>query len=552
MSGVRDLKQQSITPHNFAMNPRAPVQRSSFPVRQAVKTAFSASYLVPIYCEEVMPGDMFSINVQAVARTAVPIVPILDNWTMELFFFYGPNRILWSNWEKFMGSQTNPGDSISFAIPQTTSPAGGYLVNTLHDYLGLPTVGQVTAAMTVQHSALPLRLHNRIINDWFRDENLQNSGPVNTGDGPDNNADYGLAPRGKRHDYFAGALPFVQKGTAVTIPLGTTAPIKSTGVSVAFDNPAATRTGTTLLLTSGVNTPTWSNTTAAATGGATMGAAGTTVTSMNVDLSAAASAQVNLMRTAIATQQLLERDARGGTRYVEAIYSHWGVRPPDYRLDRPEYIGGGSIPINTNAIPQTSATGVTGSTTPAGTLAATGYLNGSSGFRYSATEHGYILGFASVRADLTYSQGFRKHWQRLTRYDFPFPEFANLGEQAVLNKEIYAVGSATGGMGAADQDMQPFGYMPRYDECRHFPSMITGLFRPRSAGNLAYWHSSENFATLPVLNGVFIADPTRTVLERNFAGGAATQGQQFLCDFLFTGRVARPLPAYSTPGLTRF
>lgn len=549
---MRTLKNQSVMAHNFAMNPRAPVVRSSFPVRQGYKTTFSASILVPIFCEEVMPGDMFNISMQAAIRTAVPIVPVLDNWKMDFHAFYTPNRIVWSNWEKFMGAQQNPGDSISYLIPQVASPAGGWAVATIGDYLGLGTVGQITPGATQNVSALPFRMINLIWNDWFRDQNLQNSVAENLGDGPDNASDYGVWSRQKRHDFITQSLPFVQKGTAVTIPLGTTAPIISTGVSVAFDNPTNTRTGTTLLLTSGVNTPTWSNTTAAATGGATFGASGTTVTSLQVNLAAAASAQVNVMRTAVVTQQLLERDARGGTRYCETVFAHWGVRPPDFRLDRPEYIGGGSLPIQTAAIPQTSATGLTGATTPQGNLAATGFGEGRVGFSYSASEHGYIIMFASVRADLSYSQGLRKHWSRRTRYDFPFPEFANLGEQATLNKEVYAVGSATGGVSAGDQDMQAFGYVPRFDECRHFPSQITGLFRPTTASNISYWHSSELFGSLPVLNGSFITDKTASVLNRNFAGGAATNNQQFLCDFLFTGRVARPLPAYAVPGLTRF
>lgn len=549
---VRNLKQQSVMPHNFAMNPRAPVQRSSFPMRMGHKTTFSASNLVPIFLEEVMPGDMFNVNLDVVARTAIPIVPILDNWKMEFEFWYVPLRIVWDNFEKFMGSQNSPGDSISFLIPQVSSPVGGWPVCSIGHYMGCGIVGQITAGATQSVSALPFRAYNLIHNQWYRDQNLQGSLVVNTNDGPDNPAEYGLWQRNKRHDYFTAALPFVQKGQAVSIPLGTTAPIVSTGVAIAFDNATFTRTGTGINLTTGVNTPTWSNATAAATSSANFGAAGTTVQSLQVNLSAAASAQVNLMRTAIATQQLLERDARGGTRYVETIYAHWGVRPPDFRLDRPEYLGGGAVPVLVNAIPQTSATGLTGGTTPAGNLAATGYANGRTGFSYSATEHGYIIGVASVRADLTYSQGLRRHWSRRTRYDFPFPEFANLGEQAVLNKEIYAVGSATGGIGAADQDMQAFGYMPRYDECRHFPSQVTGLFSPRAAGNIAYWHSSENFATLPVLNATFISDNADNVLERNFAAGSLAANQQFLCDFLFTGRVARPLPVHAVPGLTRF
>lgn len=542
---VRDLKQKSVGTHDFAMNPRAEIMRSSFPVRQGRKVPFSASYLVPIYCEEVLPGDTFNISCDVVARTAVPIVPVLDNWHMEFFAFFTPTRIVWPNWQKMLGAQDNPTDSIAFTVPQMVSPAGGYGIGTLWDYFGLPCQGQITGGLTYSHSAIPIRMYALIYDQWFRDQNLQTSWyptlSTNGGDGPDLYSNITLLLRGKRHDYFTAALPWPQKGTAVTLPLGTTAPIKSTGVTVAFDNPSFTRTGTTLLLTSGSNVPTWSNATVAASGGANFGTAGTTLTSLYTDLNVATGPTVNLFRQYFQTQKFMERQARGGTRYTELIQSHFGVRPPDYRLDRPEYIGGGKIPVLTNAIPQTSATGLTGGTTPAGSLAATGYANGRVGLNYSSQEHGYIIMLVNVRADNTYQQGMRRHWSRLTVYDFYFPVFAMLGEQAILNKEIYMDGSVS--------DTLAFGFIPRWDEYRHFPAEICGIFKSTAAGTIDYWHSSQDFGSLPSLSSGFIVDDTRTILERNFAGGAATQGQQFLCDFMFTGRVARPLPMHSVPGM---
>jgi len=539
---VRNFKQQSITPHNFSMNPRAPVQRSSFAVRQAHKTAFSASYLVPIYCEEVMPGDMFNIRCDVVARTQVPVVPIQDNWTMDFFYFFIPNRIGWDNWERFLGAQDNPDDPIDYVIPKverTTSPE----VASLWDYFGLPTDGQWVNTNLLSINALPFRAYNRIWNEWFRDQNLQDSVPMITDNGPDNVTQYTMLRRGKRHDYFTACLPSPQKGAEIPMPLGGTAPILSTGQLITFTNNAQTRQAG-LQMTSGSGVPTWSNADVAASSDATFGADGATVGSLEVSLADAVGASLNTMRVAIATQQLLERDARGGTRYVETVFAHWGVRPPDFRLDRPEYIGGGSSPVIVDAIPQTSATGLTGGDTPAGNLAATGSVRGKNGFSYAAVEHGYIIGLASVRAELTYSQGIRRHWSRETRYDYPYPEFAHLGEQAVLYKEIFANGDAL--------DEGVFGYIPRYDECRHFPSMITGLYRPTAAANIAYWHSSEEFATRPELNSSFIQDVSDSVIYRNFSGGSATANQQFLCDFLFTGRVARPLPTHAVPGLNRF
>ena len=474
-------RNRSADAHQFSMIPRAEIPRSKFNAQSTLTTAFDAGYLVPIYTDEVLPGDSFNCRMTAFTRLATPLFPVMTNMYLDTFFFFVPNRLVWTNWQRFMGERDpNPDSSIDYTIPQCSSPTGGYAVNSLQDYMGLPTVGQVDGSSTITHSALFTRCYNLIWNEWFRDENLQDSVVVDKDDGPDTDTDYTLLRRGKRHDYFTSALPWPQKGDAVTLPLGDKAYVKTDSTT----GGAQDYVGRVYDSAEANYDIFYAN---------SSGVAGT---QLYADLAGATAATINSIRNSFQVQRLLERDARGGSRYTEIVRSHFGVISPDARLQRPEYLGGGSVPIQINPIAQQSATAVTGSDTPLGTLGAVGTgLAQGHGFSQSFTEHGIIIGLASVRADLTYQQGLHKMWSRNTRFDFYFPVFSHLGEQAVLNKEIYCDGTAN--------DDGVWGYQERWSEYRYRPSQVTGYMRwNEEGGGTCLPRLSEQSASLVSVPGL--------------------------------------------------
>nr|QRQ90024.1 MAG: major capsid protein [Microviridae sp.] len=524
-------RNMSVDPHRFAMIPQADIPRAAFDRQFTHKTTFDAGNLIPVYVDEVLPGDTFNLKMTAFARLATPIFPIMDNMYLDSFFFFVPNRLIWNNWQKFMGQQDNPGDSTSYLVPQQVSPASGYAVGSLQDYMGLPTVGQVGTGNTVSHCAFWPRAYNLIWNEWFRDENLQNAAVVDKGDGPDSSpaTNYILRRRGKRHDYFTSALPWPQKGSAVSLPLGTSAPIRT-------DAPVGSAVGV-LSTTQGGYRGMFAN---AGAGNQLAMDSNTGVYSLYADLTQATAATINQLRQSFQIQKLLERDARGGTRYTEIVRAHFGVISPDARLQRPEYLGGGSTPIIINPIAQTSGSNASGTTTPLANLAGVGTaLAKGHGFTQSFTEHGVIIGLVSVRADLTYQQGLPRMWSRSTRYDFYFPAFAMLGEQPIYNKEIYVRGDSN--------DNAVFGYQERWAEYRYKPSQISSLFRSTASGTIDSWHLAQRFTSLPTLNSTFIED--NPPVSRVVAVGAAANGQQFIFDSFFDCKTVRPMPLYSVPGL---
>lgn len=494
---------RSASNYSFAVAPSVQMPRSAFRTDRTYKTAFNSGYLVPCFFDEVYPGDTFNVNMTAFGRLSTPVVPFMDNLHMDFQFFYVPYRLLWSHWVNMNGEQDNPDDSTDYLTP-VISPTR-FTVGSLADYFGMPVnVGQCSPNVWL------FRAYNKIWNDHYRDENLQDSVAELKDDGPDNISNYTLLKRGKRKDYFTSCLPWPQKGPGAEVPVGGTASVSpvtpasasdvypfqlynSTGSSAPSAAASVLAYGATGLV-GRANQMTVGTTSGVVSSVTNNGQA--YLPKLEADLSTATAITINSLRQAVQIQRLWEKDARGGTRYGEMVYQHFGVRNPDSRLQRSEYLGGGSIPIQIHSVAQTSSTD---STTPQGNLAAYGVTGGKVGFSKSFVEHGVVIGLVSVRADLNYQQGLDRAWSRRSRFDYYWPSLAHLGEQAVLNKEIFFSGSS-------DTDNAVFGYQERFAELRYGHSHITGKLRSGVTGSLDVWHLAQSFANTPALNADFIQD----------------------------------------------
>lgn len=526
MSKIKSSRQS-----HFAVTPAVNHPRAAYNCDHGYKASFNAGKLIPFFWDEVSPGDTHKVSATAFLRFATLLFPIMDNVKFYTHYFFIPTRLIWANSRKFFGEQVNPGDSIDYTVPSMTSTVTtGYTENSIFDYFGLPT-----KVAGYEHISLPLRGYNLCYNEWFRDQNLQDSVTVNTGDSSDPTTDYSLLSSCKLRDYFTSGLPFTQKGNPITIPLGTQAPVISDGSNPRFN------TGTQdlqLQTTSGLSTTSWGPT-PSSTSNVLFGLmADTSATGLLADLTAATSATINDLRNSFQVQRFLERDARNGTRYAELINSHFGVHFPDLRY-RPEYLGGSSDPMHVSVVAQTSGTGQTGQNTPQANLSGigTGVLH-DHGYSKSFTEHGYVIGIILARADLNYQQGLNKKWTRSVRYDYPWPVLAHLGEQPILNKELYIQGTAN-----PTEDEAVFAYNERYAECRYRPSVITSLFRSNATLSLDAWHLAQDFGSLPTLNSAFIVDNPPTDRVK-----ATTTDPDFIMDMQIKQTTVSCLPAYSVPG----
>lgn len=539
---------------HYAQVPHAEIRRAKFQRDFNLLTTMNEGDLVPIYLDEVLPADTFKINLNALVRMATPLYPVMDNAYMDFYFFFVPARLLWKHFQNLMGQNDSTfwAEKTEYTTPVTTAPEGGWNVGTLADYFGIPT-----GVSGLKVNSLPFRAYAKVWNEWFRDENLQQpvtqsmddttTTGVNTGTSL-SDAEAGGMPLKvcKYKDYFTSCLPSPQKAAEpVQLPM-------TGNAQIVWPNSAESMGDGEIFQNGGENLeniPTNTNMKLAASkknnkngkslvmfGGQT-NTNEITYSTMLADLSTVTSATINELRQAIAVQHIFERDARTGTRYKEILKGAWGVTSPDARLDRSEYIGGHRMPINVNQVIQTSSTD---STSPQGNTGAYSMTTLSRNMcTYSATEHGYVLGLAAIRVDHSYQQGLSRLWTRSTRFSYYDPMLANLGEQAVLNQEIYAQGKP--------QDEEVFGYQEAWADYRYRTNMVTSEMRSTYAQTLDAWHYADKYGALPTLSSSWIKEGTENI-DRTLAV-QSSNSHQFICNFFYEQAWTRPMPIYSVPGI---
>lgn len=564
---------------HFALNPtNIDISRSTFDRSSSVKTSFNVGQVVPFYLDEVLPGDTFSVQTSKVVRLQTLLTPIMDNIYLDTYYFFVPNRLTWQHWRELNGENTQSAwmPSVEYEVPQITAPAGGWDVGTIADYFGIPT-----GVSGLSVNAMPFRAYALIMNEWFRDQNLQDPlniplddatvAGVNTGNYITDVAKGGKPfVAAKYHDYFTSCLPSPQKGPDVTISLGDgTFPVAGNGKSLglfagddktgfaSYVSPTVKKNSAGSALDVDLRTGAFDKT---LPGGSNFTGTGSVVDGRAVGVPTVAQLEakgydasasgliatldnlsvvtINQLRTAFAIQRMYEKDARGGTRYIEILKAHFGVTSPDARLQRPEYLGGNRVPITINQVIQQSAT-AKGSTPQGNTAAMSLTTDSHDDFTKSFTEHGYVIGLMVARYDHTYQQGLDRLWSRKDRFDFYWPVFANLGEQAVKNKEIFAQGTAV--------DDEVFGYQEAWADYRYKPNRVTGEMRSSYAQSLDVWHLADDYDTLPHLSASWIVEDPGTV-DRVLAVTSSVSNQ-LIADVYVSNRTTRPMPMYSIPGL---